>query len=80
MAPYDRSSVVGFGLNPLNRPSEKRDDAPFVEALRQAPTTRFLVLAGDVPVFRKRGDAHELLFSRDEAAAFGEPAHDIFLG
>ncbi|MEJ0004240.1 MAG: NUDIX-like domain-containing protein [Pararobbsia sp.] len=80
MALYDRSSVVGFGLNPLDRLSEKRDDMAFVETLREAPTTRFLVLAGDIPVFRKQGDAHALLFSRDEAAAFGEPAHDIFLG
>ncbi len=80
MAPYDRSSIVGFSFNPLDRHSEKRDDAAFVEALRRAGSTRFMVLAGDVPVLRENGDAYEVLFSQADAAALGEPAREIFLG
>jgi NAD+ diphosphatase len=85
---FDRSSAVGFSLNPLNRLSEKRNDDAFVDAMRHVPSTRYMVLVGDVPVLRHtgrgnggdEGDLHEVLFSHDEAAAFGEPVRDIFLG
>jgi NAD+ diphosphatase len=83
MLPFDRSAAVGFSLNPLNRLSERRDDDAFLDALRHAPSTRYMVLAGDVPVLRHGGgeaDGHEVLFSHDEAAALGEPVRDIFLG
>ena len=80
MAHYDRSSIVGFSLNPLDRLSEKRDDVAFVDALRGADSTRFMVLAGDVPVLRETGDAHEVFFSHAEVAGLGEPEREIFLG
>jgi NAD+ diphosphatase len=87
MPVFDRSSAVGFSLNPLNRLSERRDDDAFLDAMRHAPSTRYMVLVGDVPVLRhavdgagRDGDAHDVLFSHDEAAALGEPVRDIFLG
>jgi NAD+ diphosphatase len=92
MPAFDRSSAVGFCVNPLNRLSEKRDDEAFLDAMRHAPSTRYMVLAGDVPVLRHEsngepghrdgdhGDAYNVLFSHDEAAALGEPVRDIFLG
>lgn len=95
MPPFDRSSAVGFCLNPLNRLSEKRDDEAFLDAMRHAPSTRYMVLVGDVPLLRhgvggdhgscdaSKGDgsdAYNVLFSHDEAAALGEPVRDIFLG
>jgi NAD+ diphosphatase len=71
--------AIGFTLDPLDRVSEKRDDAHFVAKLRDDPATRFLLFASNVPHF-KRADGHDPLFSALEAAAFGTPLQSVFLG
>ena len=53
MQPIDRSSGIAFGLNPLNRLSDKRPDAGFVEASRHHPSTRFLLLAQHTPILKQ---------------------------
>jgi NAD+ diphosphatase len=72
------SSHIGFNLNPLDRRSDKRKDEAFIDDLRRAATTRFLIFGGDVPVL-KRGE-HNPWFDGDEAAAFGAPLQSVFLG
>jgi len=52
MQPIDRSSSIAFGLNPLDRLSDKRQDATFVEARRRDSTTRFLLLAQHTPILK----------------------------
>ena len=73
------SASIGFNFNPLNRHSDKRDDHAFIEDLRSAPSARFLVFDGDVPLL-KRGSEHDPWFVASETAAFGQPLHSIFLG
>ncbi|MGX6998219.1 NAD(+) diphosphatase [Caballeronia sp. KNU42] len=73
------SASIGFNFNPLNRHSDKRDDDAFIEHLRSAPSARFLVFDGDVPLL-KRADEHDPWFVASETAAFGQPLHSIFLG
>jgi NAD+ diphosphatase len=73
------STSIGFNLNPLVRRSERRDDDAFIKQSRQAPSTRFFVFDGDVPLL-KRSDAHDPWFTASEAAVFGEPQSSIFLG
>ncbi|RKP47712.1 NAD(+) diphosphatase [Pararobbsia silviterrae] len=77
---FDRSAAVGFGLNPLDRLSQRRDDDAFVDAKRQDASTRFMVLVGDVPVLMRHGDRYDVLFSRTALASLGTPVRDIFLG
>src|SRR5471030_3389064 len=70
---------IGFNFNPLDRRSDKRDDLALVEHLRSAPSARFLVFDGDVPLL-KRGSEHDPWFVASETTAFGQPLHSIFLG
>jgi len=80
MHSYDRSVAVGFGFNPLDRLSESRQDAAFVQAARQAPSTRFLVYAGDVPLLARRGEAYEALFEPARLAGLGPVVREVLLG
>jgi NAD+ diphosphatase len=77
---FDRSAAVGFSLNPLDRMSQHRDDAAFVDEKRQQASTRYMVLVGDVPVLHRHGEHYDVLFSRTALAALGTPIRDIFLG
>ena len=73
------SEFIGFNVNPLDRRSDRRDDHAFIEHLRSAPSARFLVFDGDVPLL-KRASEHDPWFVASETAAFGQPLHSIFLG
>jgi len=76
----DTSSRIGFGLNPLDRQSGRRDDADYVDTLRTEGSTRCFVFAGDVPVLRAREDGFDPLFTATQVAALGQPVRDVFLG
>lgn len=65
--PHDRSALIGFGDNPLDRVSERREDAAFVEALRADRRGRALLFADDLLV----AEGARALFDRDEAEALG---------
>jgi NAD+ diphosphatase len=78
--PLDRSAAIGFSLNPLDRLSERRDDEAFLAARLADPATRFFVIAGDVPVLRKEGDARSPLHDRAALEAFGPVVQTVFLG
>lgn len=77
---FDRSAAVGFSLNPLDRLSQRRDDDAFVNEKRHDASTRYLVLAGDVPVLSRHREHYDVLFSRTALASLGTPVRDIFLG
>jgi NAD+ diphosphatase len=75
------SAAIGFNFNPLDRRSDMRADDAFIDQLRHDPRARFLVFDGDVPVLTRSGEnARDIWFLADQAAAFGEPVQDIFLG
>ncbi|BAN28043.1 NAD(+) diphosphatase [Caballeronia insecticola] len=71
--------AIGFTLDPLDRVSEKRDDDAFVASLRDDPSTRFLLFANNVPLFKRTG-GHDPLFDARETAPLGAPLQTVFLG
>jgi len=76
----DRSHATGFTLNTLDRKSGQREDPAFVAALLAAPASRHLVLSGEVPALKRTGNAHEVLFTQDEAKSLGKQEETVFLG
>jgi NAD+ diphosphatase len=92
MPTFDRSSAVGFGLNPLNRLSERRSDDAFIDAKRHDPNTCFLIFAADKAVLHAAGvessadlagvpDApRQPLFSLAEVEAMGPAVREVFMG
>ena len=72
----DLSALTGFASNPLDRLSEKRDDAAFMAGLLADPAARILLFCNDTPLLRR----HDPLFSPAEAAAMGATDERIFLG
>ena len=71
----DLSALTGFACNPLDRLSDKRDDAAFMAGLLADPAARILLFCNDMPLLH----AHDPLFALAEAAAMGA-GERIFLG
>ncbi|WP_068639400.1 NAD(+) diphosphatase [Thauera butanivorans] len=88
MHAYDRSAAIGFGFNPLDRLSDKRQDEDYVYQARQAADTRFVVHGGDEPLLMQRGVECDALFSAPQLAALravlppklSEPVCEVFMG
>ena len=74
------SAVVGFSGNPLNRLSEKRDDAQALADLAARADARSLVFVSDTPVLKQRGDALDAFFTLAEAEALGARDEQALLG
>jgi NAD+ diphosphatase len=74
----DRSQETGYGINPLDRLSERRDDPAFIEALMRAPESRAVAIVRDTPVLRRESDRYGHLFALPEARELG-PACEIAL-
>jgi NAD+ diphosphatase len=74
----EASARTGFAGNPLDRLSEKRDDADFIADLRRKPTSRTILIRQDIPILRRVGAGYEALFTFPEAARLGN-VHDITL-
>ena len=76
----DRSSLTGYAVNPLDRMSEKRDDAAFIESLLGSDEARSVVIVRDRPVLRLAGGAREHLFRIGDAKELGRIHEVAFLG
>jgi NAD+ diphosphatase len=74
------SAVVGFSGNPLDRLSEKRDDAQALAELAAHAQARSLVFVSDTPVLKQRGDALDAFFTLAEVAALGARDEQALLG
>lgn len=74
------SARLGYAQNGLDRLAEHRDDAERMAGLRASPAARTLVLAGDIPLLRRSGDALDALFDMAEAAELGQTRETAFLG
>jgi NAD+ diphosphatase len=70
----------GFAANPLDRVSERREDAAFVEALRARADARALLLCRDTPVLKKRDGGLDALFALSEIDALGATLQIALLG
>ena len=76
----ERSAETGFAGNPLDRLSERRDDAEHVAMLRADPTSRVALIARDTPVLARKGGEFDALFTFGEAAAIGAIRETALLG
>ncbi|WP_374307892.1 NAD(+) diphosphatase [Methylocella sp.] len=76
----DRSSAAGFSVNSLDRMSMRRHDVEFLRGLQDSEGARTLVLAGEFPVVKRRGDEFDPFFTLAEAAELGVVRETAFLG
>jgi NAD+ diphosphatase len=75
----DRSFGFRFQGNPLDRASDRRDDAAFLAELRARADARTLLIARDMPILVK-GEPREAFFPRGAAEALGGAKLEILLG
>jgi NAD+ diphosphatase len=70
--PLDRSAKTGFATNFLNRLSEKRDDAAFIDQLSRDPSARCVIISGELPLLQQKNGTltalHRLSFAQDLGA------------
>jgi NAD+ diphosphatase len=78
--PAARPPLFGFAVNPLDRLSERREDAAFLADLRARPEARALLLCRDTPLLKKRADGLDPLFSFDEIERIGATRQIALLG
>ena len=76
----ERSAANGFAHNPLNRFSEKREDAAFIATLRARADARMLVFAGEQALLRNTSQGMDALFAMSETAELGPVREWAFLG
>jgi NAD+ diphosphatase len=74
------SSRIGYGVNPIERLSERREDAAFVAERATDPAAATLLIAGDTPILRRAGEAVTALFPLAEIAAREVGLERAFLG
>jgi NAD+ diphosphatase len=74
------SSRTGYGVNPIERLSERREDQEFVAARAADPAAATLLIAGDIPILRRRQEAMTALFPLAEIAARETALERAFLG
>jgi NAD+ diphosphatase len=81
MNPFgELSSALGYANNPLNRMAELRDRPDVLAAMEGSADARAIVLAGDIPILKRRGDVFDALFSMEEAHSLGQVRECVFLG
>ncbi len=76
----ERSAGLGYANNPLNRMAELRDKPEQIAAMEASSEARAIVLAGDIPILKRRGEALDALFTMGEARALGTTRECVFLG
>ena len=74
------SAIVGFSGNPLDRLSEKRDDAQTLADLAARADARSLVFVADTPVLKQKGEALDAFFTLAEVEALGARDEQALLG
>ncbi|MCW2284141.1 NAD+ diphosphatase [Rhodoblastus acidophilus] len=77
MNPFD---LIGFSGNPLDRLSEKRDDAAALAALLANPGARAVAFAGTMPVVRANGGGCSALHALDDLRALPAEEAPVLLG
>ena len=75
----DRSFGFRFHGNPLDRASDRREDAAVIAALRSRPDARTLLFARDMPILAK-GDPREPMFPMATVTALGGARLEVLLG
>ena len=78
--PNPRRATLGFGHNPLDRQSARREDAAHVAALRADPAATCIVIASDAPMLERNGERHRAHFALAEIEALGALHGEALLG
>ncbi|MGE3245945.1 MAG: NAD(+) diphosphatase [Beijerinckiaceae bacterium] len=78
--PPELSLSTGYAVNPLDRLSNRRDDAAYLAELMDAPATRFIVIGRDRPVLKRLEEGYDALFTRAEMEAAGAGGECALLG
>jgi NAD+ diphosphatase len=71
---------MGFGSDPLDRATDRRESAEAIEALRARADARTILIARDMPVLLKTGGGLDALLPVSEIAAFGGARVEALLG
>jgi NAD+ diphosphatase len=74
------SAELGFSGNRLDRLSDRRDDAAFVDALCRDAAARTLIIVRDTPVLKRTGTGYMPWFDLGEAQAVGPGRETALLG
>jgi NAD+ diphosphatase len=69
----ERSARVGYAVNPLDRRSDKREDAAFIADQRAQPAALFHVVVGDQPLLKRKPHAGDALLRGGYEAALTNP-------
>jgi NAD+ diphosphatase len=77
LGPHPR---LGYTASPIERASERRTDAAFLQELAADERAGAYAIAGEMVVLKAGGELHDPLFAAAEAAALGTPAETVFLG
>ena len=75
-----RSPAFGFAGAPLDRLSDKRDDAAALEALRRRADARTVLIVRDMPILPAGAGVRDPLFATGEAEALGGARVEVLLG
>jgi NAD+ diphosphatase len=71
---------LAYSTSSLDRASERRTDARFIETATTTATTRAVVVGGELIVLRKAGNGADARFSVEEARRLGADGEQILLG
>ena len=76
----DRNFGFRFHGNPLDRGSDRREDAAFLAALRARRDARTLLIARDMPILARGEPPREPMFPLEAIAALGGARVEVLLG
>lgn len=79
-APLGAPAGLGFSTGLLDRAAHRREDADWLRAAREKPSTRFVALCRDTPVLAFTEGTLDPLFPHDRLESLGSPVETLFLG
>ena len=74
------SARTGYAVNPIERVSEKREDARFIGALMADADAATIIIAGDTPMLRRQGEGMTALYPLPQIEEREAPLERAFLG
>jgi NAD+ diphosphatase len=74
------SARTGYAINPIERASERREDADFIAALAADATSATILIAGDTPILRRPPEGMTALYPLPQVQARETTLERAFLG
>jgi NAD+ diphosphatase len=74
------SARTGYAINPIERLSEKREDASFIAVLAADASAATILIAGDTPILRRQGEGMTALYPLAQVRARETTLERAFLG